>query len=117
MPSAESHPARSQVHAVRKHHPLVRWAHWANIPILLGLCLSGMSIYWASPVYQHAPDPETQNFDWLADAGIWLCGHIPLLHSYPEPANWIYNHFSFGPGELAIALRWHWFFIYLFLLN
>jgi hypothetical protein len=38
---------------VRRHHLLVRCSQWLNVPILLGLLLSGMSIYWASPVYQH----------------------------------------------------------------
>ncbi len=33
---------------VRRHHLLVRCSHWLNVPILLGLILSGMSIYWAS---------------------------------------------------------------------
>ena len=43
---------------VRRHHLLVRCSHWLNVPILLGLILSGVSIYWASPVYQHKPDPR-----------------------------------------------------------
>jgi hypothetical protein len=57
---------------VRRHHLLVRCSHWLNVPILLGLILSGLSIYWASPVYQHKPDPVTGNFDPLADVGIWI---------------------------------------------
>jgi thiosulfate reductase cytochrome b subunit len=106
------------IHRVtRKHHILVRWTHWLNIPLLIGLILSGMSIYWASPVYQHKPDPNTGNFDYLADIGIWLCTHIPGLSHYSNPPNWIYNHFSLGPGMLAPALRLHWFFAYLFMLN
>jgi hypothetical protein len=32
----------------KKHHLLVRWSHWLNEPILLGLILSGISIYWAN---------------------------------------------------------------------
>ena len=44
---------------VRRHHLLVRCSHWLNVPILLGLMLSGMSIYWASPVYQQETDPLT----------------------------------------------------------
>ena len=54
----------------KKHHLLVRWSHWLNVPILVGLILSGMSIYWASPVYQHKPDPNTGNVDVAADIGI-----------------------------------------------
>ena len=41
---------------------LVRCSHWLNGPILLGLILSGVSIYWASPAYQHKPDLLTGNF-------------------------------------------------------
>jgi thiosulfate reductase cytochrome b subunit len=112
---AQEEPARVRV--LRKHHLLVRWSHWLNVPILLGLILSGISIYWASPVYQHQPDPRTGNFDFLADAGIWLCAHIPGLHGYGDPPDWVYNHLSLGPGLLAAALRLHWFFAYLFMLN
>jgi thiosulfate reductase cytochrome b subunit len=114
-PCAAEEPARGRV--VPKHHLLVRWSHWLNVPILLGLILSGMSIYWASPVYQHTPDPQTGNFDVLADIGIWLCAHVPGLHNYSSPPDWIYNHMSLGPGLLASALRLHWLFAYLFMLN
>ena len=102
---------------VHKHHFLVRWSHWLNVPLLLGLILSGMSIYWASPIYQHKPDPQTGNFDYLTDIGIWLCAHVPGLHGYSNPLDWVYNHLSLGPGLLAAALRLHWFFAYLFTLN
>ena len=64
-----------------RHHLLVRWSHWLNVPILLGLILSGISIYWSSPVYQHKPDPLTGNFDVAADIGIWICAHVPGLES------------------------------------
>jgi hypothetical protein len=57
---------------VRRHHLLVRISHWLNIPLLLGLILSGISIYWASPIYQHPPNPTTGSFDYFADAGIWI---------------------------------------------
>jgi hypothetical protein len=57
------------VRVVRRHNLLVRCSHWLNVPILLGLILSGVSIYWASPVYQHKPDPLTGNVDPLADIG------------------------------------------------
>src|SRR6202451_4524216 len=62
---------------VKSHHILVRWSHWLNVPLLLGLVLSGISIYWASPIYQHKPDPSTGNFDVAADIGIWICAHVP----------------------------------------
>jgi thiosulfate reductase cytochrome b subunit len=110
-------PSQATQLVIRKHHVLVRWTHWLNIPLLIGLILSGMSIYWASPVYQHKPDPVSGNFDYLADIGIWLCAHLPGLSHYSDPPNWIYNHLSLGPGMLSEALRLHWLFAYLFMLN
>jgi len=106
-----------RVQVARKHHLLVRVSHWLNVPILLGLVLSGIAIYWASPVYQHTPDPQTGNFDYLADVGIWICAHVPGLHHYHSPPDWVYNHISLGPGMLAQALRFHWLCAYLFILN
>ena len=70
-------PEQTGVLVVKRHHLLVRWSHWLNVPILLGLILSGISIYWASPIYQHKPDPNTGNFDVAADIGIWICAHVP----------------------------------------
>ena len=116
--SATSTPERQAgVLVARRHHLLVRCSHWLNVPILLGLILSGVSIYWASPVYKHKPDPVTGNFDPLADVGIWICAHVPGLHHYSSPPDWVYNHISLGPGVLATALRLHWLCAYLFMLN
>ena len=105
------------VRVVRRHHLLVRFSHWLNVPILLGLILSGLSIYWASPVYQHKPDPLTGNVDRLADFSSWICVHVPGLHHHDNPPDWVYNHISLGPGMLAVALRLHWLCAYLFMLN
>ena len=105
------------VRVVRRHHVLVRCSHWLNVPILLGLILSGISIYWASPVYNHRPDPQTGNTDSLAAAAIWICEHAPGMHQYSSPPDWLYNHISLGPGMLAVALRLHWLCAYLFMLN
>ena len=102
---------------VKRHHILVRWSHWLNVPLLLGLILSGISIYWASPIYQHRPDRVTGNFDVAADIGIWICAHVPGQHHYASPPDWIYNHMGLGPGILALALRMHWLCAYLFMLN
>ncbi len=110
-------PEKPGVLVARKHHLLVRWSHWLNVPILLGLILSGISIYWAAPIYQHAPDPQTGNFDYFADISIWVCAHVPGLHHYSSPPDWIYNHLSLGPGMLGTALRLHWLFAFLFILN
>jgi thiosulfate reductase cytochrome b subunit len=109
-----NHPA---VLVVQRHHLLVRWSHWLNVPILLGLIVSGISIYWASPIYQHKPDSLTGNFDVAADIGIWICAHVPGLSHYNSPPDWIYNHMSLGPGMLAAALRLHWLCAYAFMLN
>jgi thiosulfate reductase cytochrome b subunit len=105
------------VPVAKKHHLLMRWSHWLNLPILLGLIVSGISIYWASPVYQHKPDPNTGNVDVAADIGIWICTHVPGLHNYNSPPDWLYNHMSLGPGMLALALRLHWLCAYSFMLN
>jgi thiosulfate reductase cytochrome b subunit len=102
---------------VKRHHILVRWGHWLNVPLLLGLIVSGISIYWSSPIYQHKPDPVTGNFDVAADTGIWICAHIPGQRHYASPSDWLYNHMSLGPGMLAPALRLHWLCAYLFMLN
>jgi hypothetical protein len=81
---------------VRKHHFLVRWSHWLNVPVflgfILGLILSGISIYWASPIYQHKPDPNRGNTDVAAD-GLRFDG---LLRSYPSmsQAKWARVDFS-----------------------
>lgn len=111
---------------VMKHHWLVRWTHWLNIPFLLGLGLSGLSVYWASPVYHHAPD-MSGNTDYFADIGLWIARHEPWRHSYGAPGDWVagthysnswlYDHASLGTGMLAAALRLHWLFAYLFMAN
>ena len=68
--STSTLPEQPGVLVVRKHYFLVRWSHWLNVPILLGLILSGISIYWASPIYQHKPDPITGNFDFAAEPDV-----------------------------------------------
>ena len=108
---------RPGVVVVKRHHILVRWSHWLNVPLLFGLILSGISIYWASPIYQHKPDSVTGNFDVAADIGIWICAHVTGQRHYANPPDWIYNHVSLGPRMLAPALRLHWLCAYLFMLN
>src|ERR1700732_1538645 len=115
--SASTLLEQPSVLVVRRHHLLVRWSHWLNVPILLGLILSDISIYLTSPIYTHKPDPLTGNFDVAADLGVWICAHVPGLHHYNNPPDWIYNHMSLGPGMLAPALRLHWLCAYAFMLN
>jgi len=103
---------------VRKHHALVRLSHWLNVPLLFGLIVSGLSIYWASPVFEHAPDAATGSSDYLADIGIWAVRHIPgLAGPKTNPSTWIYDRFGLGAFQLALALRLHWLFAYLFMAN
>ena len=119
-------PASETVAVVRKHHWLVRVTHWMNIPLLTGLILSGLSIYWAAPVYKHAADANG-NEDYLNDIGFWVARHEPWRHSYGTSDNWVpgthyanswfYDHFSLGTGILSSALNLHWLFAYLFILN
>lgn len=119
-------PLSDAVLVVRKHHWLVRVTHWANIPLLLGLILSGISVYWASPVYKHPADANG-NEDYFADIGLWIARHEPWRHSDGTPDNWVpgthyssswvYDHFGLGTGMLSTALNLHWLFAYLFLFN
>ena len=100
---------------VRKHHALVRLSHWLNVPLLLGMIASGLSIYWAAPVFRHPPDSITGSRDYVADAGVAIAG---VLHDRGgAPRNWFYDHFGLGTGQLAIALRLHWALAYLFMVN
>jgi cytochrome b subunit of formate dehydrogenase len=56
-PSAKRTNSTAPVPVIRKHHGLVRLSHWVNVPLLLGLIATGLSIYWAAPVFKHAPHP------------------------------------------------------------
>ena len=102
---------------VVKHHALVRLAHWLNVPILFALIATGLSIYWASPVFEHAPNTATGSRDFLADAGFWVARHFPGLagNGTGNAGTWLYDRFGIGVYRLAQALRLHWFFAYLFM--
>ena len=107
-------PHAGQRLVVVKHHALVRLSHWLNVPILFGMIVSGLSIYWASPVFLHKPNPVTHSRDYLADLGISIARHVPGATADPS---WFYNHFGLGVFNLAGGLRWHWLFVYLFIAN
>jgi hypothetical protein len=77
--STSTLPEQPAVLVAKRHHLLVRWSHWLNVPILPGLILSGVSIYWSSPIYHHKPDPLT---DVAADVVVWICTQLPGLHHY-----------------------------------
>ena len=114
---ASAVPAPGRFPIEIRHRALVRLTHWLNVPLLAGLIVSGLAIYWAAPVYHHAPDFTSGSTDYVGDIGIWITSHVPGLRGYPRPQTWVYDHFSIGPWQLAVALRLHWLFAYLFMAN
>ena len=78
-----------------KHPRAVRWFHWINVPLLVGMIWSGLLIYWANDVYR---------IGW---------GRFTLFHFFP---NWFYDvlHLKF---RLAEGMAWHFFLMWLFVVN
>lgn len=104
----------STVRVVPKHHGLVRLTHWVNVPLLLGLIASGLSIYWAAPVFVHRM-ADGRAGDYVAELGSSIAR--TLGDGGARPYTWIYDHFGLGTRQLAPALRIHWALAYLFMLN
>jgi thiosulfate reductase cytochrome b subunit len=103
------------VRVVPKHHVLVRLSHWLNVPLLFAMIASGLAIYWAAPVLTHDYDPVVRSRDYLVSLG---AGIARLLGDHSGNARmWIYDHLSLGTYQLALSLRWHWAFAYLFMVN
>ena len=50
----------------------------------------------------------------LIASGLAIYWAAPVYGRLPA---WVYDHLSLGTGQLAIALRLHWFFAYLFMAN
>jgi len=100
------------VRVARKHDGLVRVAHWLHVPLLVGLIVSGLAIYWASPVFHHAPTPGNPRGDYLVDAGHALAAWTGAAG---DTRHWLYDHASLGPFQLANALRLHWLLAYLYM--
>src|SRR5437870_6735115 len=96
------------VRVVPKHHALVRLTHWLNVPLLLGLIASGLSIYWAAPVFEHEESPVTRSTDYIADIGIWAVRHVPGAGPSKDPGGWVYERLGLGTFRLSQALRLHW---------
>ena len=95
------------------HHALVRASHWLHVPLLVGLIASGLAIYWAAPVFHHAPSAGNPRGDYLVDAGRTLAG---LFGGRGDTRYWLYTRLSLGPAQLASALRLHWVLAYLYML-
>ena len=55
--AARAARAAERVRVAGKHDGLVRLSHWAHVPLLFGLIVTGLAIYWAAPVFHHAPTP------------------------------------------------------------
>src|SRR2546427_8641459 len=94
VPRAAPSAAQETARVVRKHHGLVRLSHWANVPLLLGLIASGLSIYWAAPVFHHPPDPMTGSRDYLKALAPALARAPP--HRAPSQRLWVSTHPSRG---------------------
>lgn len=104
--------AAEPVPVVRQHHALVRVTHWAHVPLLLLLIATGLAIYWAAPVFRHAPTPGNGRGDYLIDAGRALG---PVFGAKGDTRTWVYERLSLGPAQLASALRLHWLLAYLYM--
>ncbi len=105
----------SAVRIVRRHHSLVRLSHWINVPLLLGLIVSGLAIYWAAPVFLGPVGPDGQRTDLLARSATSAARALHLAAG--DPRVWFYSHFSLGPQLLAESLNLHWLLAYLFIAN
>ena len=78
---------------IHKHPLAIRWFHWVNFPLLFVMIWSGLMIYWANDVYT-------------------VFG-IHRLHFFPD---WFYARLHLA-GHLASGIAWHFFFMWLFMVN
>ena len=104
--------AAEPVRVAHKHDALVRISHWGHVPLLVGLIVTGLAIYWAAPVFRHASAPGNPRGDYLMDIGRFAAG---VFGGGPNPGNWLYERISLGPAQLANALRLHWLLAYLYM--
>ena len=110
--AAQAARAAEPVSVAKQHHALVRVTHWAHVPLLLLLIASGLAIYWAAPVFRHAPTPGNGRGDYLIDAGRALG---PVFGAQGDTRTWVYQRISLGTAQLANALRLHWLLAYLYM--
>jgi thiosulfate reductase cytochrome b subunit len=88
----------------RKHSLAIRWMHWINFPLLFTMIWSGILIYWADSV------PSQGHLSQVYRVGI---GSQTLLRLFPP---WFYSALG-AQGQLPRGLGYHFFFMWLFLLN
>ncbi|TMA30128.1 MAG: hypothetical protein E6J87_18925 [Deltaproteobacteria bacterium] len=112
MRAARAARAARAVRVADQHDGLVRLSHWVHVPLLLGLIASGIAIYWAAPVFHHAPTPGNPRGDYAVDAGRALAS---WLGAGGDTRFWLYERLSLGPAQLANALRLHWLLAYLYM--
>ena len=80
QPDAPAAPARRPL--VKRHHGFVRFAHWANALLLLGMIASGLQIYMAFSHFgirggRYYPNPwDGKPFPEWARLGGWLAGGL-----------------------------------------
>ncbi|HEX6898631.1 MAG TPA: cytochrome b/b6 domain-containing protein [Thermoanaerobaculia bacterium] len=80
-PEPEPPPAPARRPLVKRHHGLVRAAHWANALLLLGMIGSGIQIYSAFPRFglrggPYYPNPMTGHIPSWTRLGGWLAGGL-----------------------------------------
>lgn len=81
---------------IREKHPLaIRWFHWINFPVLAIMIWSGVLIYWANDVYAV------------------VVGEHRVFNFFPQ---WFYSFFGIG-YRLAEGIAYHFFFMWLFIIN
>lgn len=74
-------PAKARRPLVKRHHGLVRAAHWANAVLLVGMIASGLQIYLAFPRFgpregPFLPNPVEATIPAWARLGGWLAGGL-----------------------------------------
>lgn len=80
---------------VKKHSLATRWFHWVNFPVLGVMIWSGLLIYWANDVYKLG------------------FGDTTLIKFFPDS---FYKTLNI-PFKLAEGMNWHFFVMWLFMLN
>jgi len=92
------------LHIRRKHALALRWMHWINFPLLFTMIWSGILIYWADSI------PNVGHLSRVYRIGI---GSHTLFRLFPH---WFYSALG-APYKLTVGLGYHFFFMWLFLIN
>jgi len=102
--AAVTEPALPIVVMRKKHRFASRWMHWINFPLLGVMIWSGLLIYWADSDAANLYPHQTYRIG----IGSWT-----LFRFFPDP---FYAKLGM-PFRLAEGLGWHFFFMWLFMLN